>query len=409
MQQPRIFYTNNTINNNNNNNIYYYFNNIIPPGILDVVLFHIKKRKYVILCCIVLVLVIVIIDFIWIRPEMPRSMSVLDIINAYDSSSYDEKEYFTTTITTTTGTSSSTNNKKKRVLCVFLKNKARFVKEWIDFHLMIGWTNVMLFDDSSTDDVYSVVKPYGKDGMVEYIPANWSGSAHQVGQRYLVLQYECYNKCFDKHWKDAQIIATTDVDEFVYPCVDGVKNKLESFDSALSRYSAPYGEAIVAQMQCFRYGINGHLKPHNGSLLKTYPKRAAYENDVDYQLPTEISKRCDEMPFQHFCDRSKYTECYSCKRLYFPNGKRTKLFPNIHDFWGKAIRMNLGPYRNVGFCCNHYFFLSYEDVLNKYKTNGFNEVVDTVNQLTPDDIVWKFYESIQDQLILKHFESHDVE
>lgn len=52
-------------------------------------------------------------------------------------------------------------NGTQGVICTVLKNEAKYVAEWIAFHLVVGATKFVIYDDNSTDNLLEVVKPFG--------------------------------------------------------------------------------------------------------------------------------------------------------------------------------------------------------------------------------------------------------
>jgi len=51
-----------------------------------------------------------------------------------------------------------------------IKNKRRWLREWIEFHRMIGVEHFIIYDSGSTDEPFDVVRYYVEEGAVEYIP-----------------------------------------------------------------------------------------------------------------------------------------------------------------------------------------------------------------------------------------------
>lgn len=46
------------------------------------------------------------------------------------------------------------------VLCTLLHNEAKYLQEWIAFHLLVGAKTIVIYDDSSTDNLKQVVAPF---------------------------------------------------------------------------------------------------------------------------------------------------------------------------------------------------------------------------------------------------------
>ncbi|KAJ8328631.1 hypothetical protein QVD99_002897 [Batrachochytrium dendrobatidis] len=55
------------------------------------------------------------------------------------------------------------------VVTTMIHNKARFVPEWIEFHLLQGFDRFVIYDDASTDGLKAILDPYIQMDVVEYI------------------------------------------------------------------------------------------------------------------------------------------------------------------------------------------------------------------------------------------------
>ncbi len=51
-------------------------------------------------------------------------------------------------------------------VCAIYKNEARYLAEWIEFHLLAGVEHFFLYDNNSTDDHRDVLAPYVRAGLV---------------------------------------------------------------------------------------------------------------------------------------------------------------------------------------------------------------------------------------------------
>src|SRR4029453_13855875 len=62
--------------------------------------------------------------------------------------------------------------------CVF-QDEARFLREWIEFHRMMGVQRFFLVNDRSSDNYQGVLRPYCDANIVQLFespcPARWSG------------------------------------------------------------------------------------------------------------------------------------------------------------------------------------------------------------------------------------------
>ncbi len=91
-------------------------------------------------------------------------------------------------------------------ICGIFKNEARFLKEWIEYHLMIGVDHFYMYDNNSEDAYLDVLQPYIERGTVTLI--DWP---------YQQKQIEAYQDCFERFRQETQWLSFTDIDEFFVP------------------------------------------------------------------------------------------------------------------------------------------------------------------------------------------------
>lgn len=48
------------------------------------------------------------------------------------------------------------------------KNEGLYIKEWIEYHKLVGITKIYLYDNESSDDTYATIKPYIDSGFLDY-------------------------------------------------------------------------------------------------------------------------------------------------------------------------------------------------------------------------------------------------
>lgn len=54
-------------------------------------------------------------------------------------------------------------------VCAIFKNEARYLKEWIEYHRVVGVDHFYLYNNNSSDRFYEVLKPYITQGVVTLI------------------------------------------------------------------------------------------------------------------------------------------------------------------------------------------------------------------------------------------------
>lgn len=118
--------------------------------------------------------------------------------------------------------------KKRRYLSAttLFKDEERFLKEWLEFHRLLGIEHFYLYDNGSKDrvKVTEILKPYIEKDLATYIPweypydskafdyslkPNWPSNSH------LYCQIPQINHCLYKYGKESKWILAVDIDEYL--------------------------------------------------------------------------------------------------------------------------------------------------------------------------------------------------
>jgi hypothetical protein len=127
------------------------------------------------------------------------------------------------------------------VLIAIFQNEARFLKEWIEYHLMMGVKHIYLGNHNSTDHWEKIVKPYVEAGIVEvetitYVPKDWWGFAVDV-------QCAFYNRTISRIRDTAEWAMILDLDEY------WVLHEDKDIPTFLKRF--PEAAQVSASWRCF--------------------------------------------------------------------------------------------------------------------------------------------------------------
>jgi len=141
------------------------------------------------------------------------------------------------------------------------KNEAKWLKEWIEFHRLVGVEHFYLYNNLSDDHYLEVLTPYINKGIVTLI--DWPYLIN-CSDQFTSIQVEAMKDCIskaDSHW-----IALLDVDEFLFPSkLDKLKQFLMPFDhnnvGAIFVNWYMYGTSYVDEI------------PENKLLVETLTKR----------------------------------------------------------------------------------------------------------------------------------------
>ena len=95
-------------------------------------------------------------------------------------------------------------------LCCVFQNEAPWLKEWIEYHRLIGVQHFYLYNNLSADDYLAVLKPYIKHGLVEL----YDFPQHPFRN---FDQPIVYNHALERSRTLHKWLAIIDTDEFIVP------------------------------------------------------------------------------------------------------------------------------------------------------------------------------------------------
>jgi len=102
------------------------------------------------------------------------------------------------------------------VLCSIFKNEAKYLREFIEFHILVGVENFFLYNNNSTDNYLEILQPYIDTGIVHLTEWPIEPPCQLNAYRDFILMAQGYNT-----WQKPLIPRKTwcafiDVDEFIY-------------------------------------------------------------------------------------------------------------------------------------------------------------------------------------------------
>lgn len=113
--------------------------------------------------------------------------------------------------------------------CLLFQNEDRHLREWLEYHKLIGVEHFYLFNNLSTDNYLAVLEPYLSSGEVELYDYPFT-STNQA--EYLGIQCAAYNQALTIASKEAKWLALIDTDEFIVPLkTDSLLEALKEFEN----------------------------------------------------------------------------------------------------------------------------------------------------------------------------------
>lgn len=240
-------------------------------------------------------------------------------------------------------------------ICAIFKNEAPYLREWIEFHRIVGVEHFYLYNNNSEDGFREVLAPYLREGLVTLI--EWP---------YRQAQMKAYWDCVARFRTETRWLGFIDLDEFVVPRkTDTIYEVLQPFEK-----NRP---AVIFYWRVF--GSSGRMKrnPHG--------------------LVTEDFTVC----WPKFDDIGKvfYNTAYEPAPDFYKNVSMH------HTQWARCGRFLLPPVNMDGHVCvgnrhviddrdvpiqiNHYFTKSYAEYHATKQTRG-----DVMYEKNPHDEAYFF-------------------
>ncbi|MBS0606593.1 MAG: glycosyltransferase family 92 protein [Verrucomicrobia bacterium] len=118
---------------------------------------------------------------------------------------------------------SSSNSQPKKYcfsICSLIKNEDKYLKEWIEYHKIVGVDHFYLYNNGSRDRTKDVLAPYIKEGLVTLInwPNRFPGHMEDDVLWALTVQLPAFeNAAKFLAIKDTKWLAVVEIDEFIVP------------------------------------------------------------------------------------------------------------------------------------------------------------------------------------------------
>lgn len=155
------------------------------------------------------------------------------------------------------------------------KNEGLYIKEWIEYHRLLGITKIYFYDNCSEDRTTEILKPYEESGIVEYQLIEGRGK-----------QLEVYNDAIEKHKFECRYIAFIDLDEYIMP-----EKPYEKIPEVIQRVLSVRKNACGVAVNWCVYGNSGHESRPNGLITESYIDRAKETWPINHQIKTVCNPR----------------------------------------------------------------------------------------------------------------------
>lgn len=173
------------------------------------------------------------------------------------------------------------------ILAIF-QNEAPYMKEWIEFHKLVGVQHFYLFNNLSDDKYFEVLSPYIENGEVDLIDWPYSFDSGET-KDWQEIQVKAYAKGIQLANGKTKWLAIIDLDEFLIP----VKQK--KLTQILSNFEDAKIGGVFVNWQV--YGTSFIPKiPHDKLLIETLLLKSSKDSKNDVTMvktivrPERVSK-----------------------------------------------------------------------------------------------------------------------
>ena len=143
------------------------------------------------------------------------------------------------------------------------KDEAPYLKEWIEYHKLMGVEHFRLYNNNSEDDYLAVLGPYIQKGEVSLI--DWPSSQEDLKNWVFLTQWPACIDAINYYKGKSQWLALIDIDEFLFPLED------PDMPTFLKNYEDYPG--VVLSWQCFGTSFIKEIPPGQ-LLIETFTLKA---------------------------------------------------------------------------------------------------------------------------------------
>lgn len=154
------------------------------------------------------------------------------------------------------------NHQDGVAVCAVFRDEAPYLKEWIEYHRLLGIDTFYLMNNLSEDDFFEVLVPYVVRGIVTLKSSFY---------RSYTLQPSFYKYCTDTYAQYHKWIFFMDLDEFIVPLYTLRSTQLGTYiPEFLKRYEK---FAVRLDLPRREFCSNGHDTKPNGTVIENYTLR----------------------------------------------------------------------------------------------------------------------------------------
>jgi hypothetical protein len=150
-------------------------------------------------------------------------------------------------------------------ICAIVRDEAPYIREWIEFHRLVGVEQFYIYDDGSTDDTVEILHSI-EHGDIAIRPWGFGHTEFRCREECTYRdtpQITAFNHCVHNYHHECRWCAFVDVDEYLY---HATKDNL-----AEALYD--YEDVDALAIHWLTFGTSGHLTMPPGLTIENYTHR----------------------------------------------------------------------------------------------------------------------------------------
>lgn len=233
----------------------------------------------------------------------------------------------------------NTNTSKYKVsICAIFKDEADYLKEWLEYHIIVGVEHFYLYNNNSSDNYLEVLTPYIKKGIVTLI--DWPMKQGQM---------EAYQHWADNYKNESKWVGFIDIDEFIVPNEnDTIYDFLKSFEDR---------PVVIIYWKYF--GSSGLIDRNIKDLVTD-------DFTIGWYKYADIGKYFFNTKYDYVQDYQRNRKMHSMWGCY-----KGKMIPPVNVF-NKICTCGINPVNTeiMPIQINHYLLKSKNEYINKKSKRG---------------------------------------
>jgi hypothetical protein len=168
-------------------------------------------------------------------------------------------------------------------VCAIYRDEAPYLREWIEFHRLVGAERFYLYDNRSRDAHGEALAPYVSEGIVDV--RDWPPVPGMIS---------AYDHCIEHRREESRWIAFIDVDEFLF----------SPTGKTVSELLVEYEDAPGVGVNRATFGTSGHRVAPPGLVIESYVRRGPQSLNTNHGIKSIVNprlvERCMGAHFFHY-------------------------------------------------------------------------------------------------------------